>query len=152
MQEHDFIEAFGRAGFHGIELASLQAEPWQTVEGIEFRSATVIAYKAPPVAAGIHRNAVMYRGPFAEVRDDRGNLFRRGERTAVGPGTFETMRRLPYADHFVSVEPAPSATAEPAKSGEPSRDATPGPASDGNAKSARLTILGGGCCGADDRC
>lgn len=45
LQEHEFLQAFQRAGFYGITMPVLQDDPWQTVEGIEFRSATVIAYK-----------------------------------------------------------------------------------------------------------
>ena len=45
LQERDFLNAFVDVGFYGVEMPVLQADAWQTVEGIEFRSATVIAYK-----------------------------------------------------------------------------------------------------------
>jgi len=37
-REDEFLERFERAGFHGIEILERTAEPWQIVEGIEFRS------------------------------------------------------------------------------------------------------------------
>ncbi|MFN9968403.1 MAG: methyltransferase domain-containing protein, partial [Phycisphaerae bacterium] len=37
-REDLFLKAFEEAGFHGIEIAKRQAEPWRTVEGLEFRS------------------------------------------------------------------------------------------------------------------
>ncbi|MFP4157952.1 MAG: methyltransferase domain-containing protein [Opitutales bacterium] len=45
MTEQGFLKAFEDAGFHGIELVKFESEPWQTVEGIEFRSVTVQAWK-----------------------------------------------------------------------------------------------------------
>jgi ubiquinone/menaquinone biosynthesis C-methylase UbiE len=43
--EHEFLKAFERTGFCGIEIVARQAEPWATIEGIEFRSITVRAFK-----------------------------------------------------------------------------------------------------------
>lgn len=45
MAEGDFLQAFTDAGFAHVELVKREADPWQTVEGIEFRSATVRAWK-----------------------------------------------------------------------------------------------------------
>jgi arsenite methyltransferase len=44
-REDAFLEAFAKAGFHGTHAVERQAEPWRTVEGIAFRSVTVVAYK-----------------------------------------------------------------------------------------------------------
>ena len=41
--EEGFIKAFADAGFHGIEILKRDDAPWQTVEGIEFRSVTIQA-------------------------------------------------------------------------------------------------------------
>ena len=49
-EEPNFLAAFQRAGFVTIELVARQEEPWTVVEGIEFRSVTVRAYK--PLADG----------------------------------------------------------------------------------------------------
>ncbi len=43
--ESEFLKAFERAGFCGIETVARQVEPWATIEGIEFRSVTVRAFK-----------------------------------------------------------------------------------------------------------
>ena len=66
-QETEFLEAFERAGFYGCEMPVLQEQPWQTVEGIEFRSATVIAYKGKEGPCDDYNEAVIYRGPFTKV-------------------------------------------------------------------------------------
>lgn len=44
--EDGFTAAFAAAGFDDIELLKRDEEPWQTVEGIEFRSVTVRAWKS----------------------------------------------------------------------------------------------------------
>ena len=103
--ETEFIDAFVRAGFHGVEMPVLQKEAWQTVEGIEFRSATVIAYKGVDGACYEHNEAVIYQGPFMEVRDDTDHVYRRGVRVAVCRQTFEMLTKEPYAAHFIPVEP-----------------------------------------------
>jgi ubiquinone/menaquinone biosynthesis C-methylase UbiE len=105
MEEAAFLQAFVDAGFYGVELAKRDAEPWRTVEGIEFRSVTVTAWKGKQGACWDHNEAVIYRGPFAEARDDDGHLYRRGERVAVCRKTFEILTREPYAGHFEPVPP-----------------------------------------------
>jgi len=44
-QERAFVEAFKRAGFCDVEIVKRDEMPWQTVNGIAFRSVTVQAYK-----------------------------------------------------------------------------------------------------------
>jgi arsenite methyltransferase len=44
-EEHAFANAFTNAGFVSVEILVRQNEPWQTVEGIEFRSVTIRAWK-----------------------------------------------------------------------------------------------------------
>jgi SAM-dependent methyltransferase len=44
LREDALLQAFEDAGFYGITLAARAEAPWRTIEGIEFRSITVIAY------------------------------------------------------------------------------------------------------------
>jgi arsenite methyltransferase len=44
-QETELLKAFEDAGFYGIHIAKRDENPWQIVNGIEFRAITVIAYK-----------------------------------------------------------------------------------------------------------
>ena len=104
-REDRFLEAFEAAGFYGVSIVSRAEQPWRTVEGIEFRSVTVAAYKGKEGACLDHKEAVIYRGPFREVRDDDGHGLRRGVRTAVCRKTFEILTREPYRSHVEPVEP-----------------------------------------------
>ncbi|MEL7337644.1 MAG: methyltransferase, partial [Planctomycetota bacterium] len=86
-----------------------------TVEGIEFRSATVIAYKPDPGLWLDHHEAVIYRGPFSQVIDDEGNVFRRGVRSAVCRRSFELLTSDAYAEQFIGVTPKTEVSMQQAK-------------------------------------
>src|SRR5438132_12753058 len=43
--EDGFLQAFADAGFYGMQILKRDDQPWRTVDGIEFRSMTVVAYK-----------------------------------------------------------------------------------------------------------
>lgn len=104
-REDKFLAAFEHAGFHGIELVKRESKPWHTVDGIEFRSVTVVAYKGKSGPCWERNQALMYRGPFKKVEDDDGHTYRRGERIAVCDKTFHLLQRDPYANMFAPVEP-----------------------------------------------
>jgi len=104
-QESYFLRAFEDAGFYGIRLLVRDEQPWRTVEGIEFRSVTVEAFKGKQGPCFEHKQAVIYKGPFKSIHDDDGHEYPRGERVAVCRKTFELLTRPPYAEHFVPVEP-----------------------------------------------
>lgn len=106
LQEKEFMDAFVDAGFQGVEMPAYQCEPWRVVEGIEFRSVTVIAYKFPDKPCYEHNEAVIYRGPYSSVKDDDGHEFSRGVRAAVCRKTFEKMQSEPYAADFLAISPA----------------------------------------------
>ena len=105
MREDRFLQAFTDAGLYGVEIASRAAEPWAVVEGIEFRSLTVLAWKGLEGPRMEHNEAVIYKGPWSQVQDDDGHVYRRGERTAVCRKTYELMSSEPYAGQL---EPVPS--------------------------------------------
>jgi hypothetical protein len=104
-REDEFIAEFERAGFYGIRIAARQAEPWQTVEGIEFRSITVVGYKDENGKCLERNQAVIYAGPFDSVTDDEGRSYYRGQRAAVCDRTFRKLLKAPYAGMFLPVEP-----------------------------------------------
>ncbi len=152
LQEKEFIDAFVDAGFQGVHMPNYQSEPWQIVGGLEFRSATVIAYKFPEDACWEHNEAVIYRGPYASVRDDDGHEFVRGFRTAVCRKTFQKMQSEPYSNDFLAISPA-----NPIKSS--SREMFPcvGGSSFRDPKitkggKVQINVLGDDCCGTDGCC
>ncbi len=105
-QEEAFLKAFEDAGFYGVTLDKRDSAPWQTVEGIEFRSVTVVAYKGKQGPCYDHGQAVIFKGPWSSVADDDQHLYERGVPTAVCAKTFEILSRAPYGEFFELLEPA----------------------------------------------
>ncbi len=103
--EIDFLKAFEDVGFYGVELLKFESEPWQTHEGIEFRSVTVQAFKGKEGACLDRNQAVVYKGPFKSVLDDDGHRLDRGVRTAVCEKTYEIYKKAPYAEFFEHIDP-----------------------------------------------
>ena len=68
--EEAFLQAFEDAKFYGLRIEDLRSEPYQTVEGIEFRAITITAYKGKEGACIERNQAVIYRGPWKQVVDD----------------------------------------------------------------------------------
>jgi arsenite methyltransferase len=105
LTEAGFLAAFEVAGFHGIRILVRQKEPWQTVDGIEFRSVTVEAFKGKAGPCLERNQAVIYKGPFKEVLDDDDHRMVRGRRYAVCDKTYNLYRQEPYRDSFELVDP-----------------------------------------------
>ncbi len=105
-EEKEFLDAFLSAGFVGVGYDKWDDQPWQVVEGIEFRSVTLLATKPAKDNLYDAGQAILYRGPYSEVVDDLGNVFPRGERIAVSRRTFELIQTGPYAKDFVCISPA----------------------------------------------
>ncbi|MEL6222454.1 MAG: methyltransferase domain-containing protein [Cyanobacteria bacterium J06627_8] len=106
-RENEFLEMFEDAGFYGVELLKREAEPWQVIDGIEFRSVTVRAYKGKEGPCLERNQAVIYKGPWKEVRDDDGHVYQRGERMAVCDKTFHllTDSKSPYSADMIGLPP-----------------------------------------------
>lgn len=104
-REDLFLEAFERAGFYGMEIVRRDSSPWRVVEGIEFRSVTVIAYKGKQGPCLERNQAVIYKGPWKKVIDDDGHALERGARMAVCDKTFQIYNKEPYKNDIIAVEP-----------------------------------------------
>ena len=105
-QELDLLGRLGAAGFHGITIDKWESAPFAVVDGIEFRSLTITAWKGkqgPCMEAG---QAILYKGPWKQVVDDDGHTFERGVRTAVCAKTYGIMTSEPYAGQTLGIEPA----------------------------------------------
>jgi arsenite methyltransferase len=104
-REDAFIDAFDRAGFYGMEIVKRDEKPWRTIQGIEFRSITIVAHKGKQGPCWERKQAVIYRGPWRKVIDDDGHVLERGKRTAVCDKTFRIYNREPYAGDILPIEP-----------------------------------------------
>ena len=105
LTEEGFLKAFNDAGFYGIELLKRDQKPWRTVDGIEFRSVTVQAFKGKQGPCFERNQAVIYLGPFKEILDDDGHRMERGRRYAVCDKTYQLYKKEPYRERFAFVDP-----------------------------------------------
>jgi arsenite methyltransferase len=115
LTEEAFLQAFADAGFYGIEILKFDTQPWRSVEGIEFRSLTVQAFKGKQGPCFERNQAVLYRGPFKEVLDDDGHRMERGVRYAVCDKSYNLYKKPPYAPFFEFVDPHEEVPLEAAK-------------------------------------
>ena len=102
-REDLFLTMFEEAGFHGMEILARQDRPWRVIDGVEFRSMTVRAFKGkqgPCIDGG---QCVTYRGPWKCVSDDDGHNYQRGQPTPVCRKTHALLTdpHGPYAGQFI---------------------------------------------------
>jgi arsenite methyltransferase len=105
LTEERFLQAFIDAGFYGVSIVRFDSQPWRTVQGIEFRSVTVEAFKGRQGPCFERNQAIIYKGPFKEVLDDDNHRIERGRRYAVCDKTYGLFSKAPYRDFFEFVEP-----------------------------------------------
>ena len=152
LTEEEFIRAFEEAGFYGVEFVKFESEPWQTVEGIEFRSVTLRAWKGKQGACLERNQAVIYRGPFKKVLDDDGHAMERGKRYAVCDKTYQIYQREPYRDSFQFIDPLeniPLEQAEVFPDCEGTRERHP---KETKGEKYDLTTEASACCDGEDCC
>ena len=106
-REDMFLKMFEEAGFYGVEILKREETPWQVIDGVEFRSMTVRAYKGKEGVCLERKQSVVYKGPWKQVVDDDGHVFCRGERMAVCDKTYNIMTSCcsPYSDDVIGIEP-----------------------------------------------
>lgn len=151
-REDRFLEAFEEAGFYGLEVVSRQEEAWAVLEGIEFRSMTIRAWKGKEGPCLDRHHAVIYNGPWKSVTDDDGHQLLRGRRMAVCDKTYQIYTSSPYADQITPIAPATDVPLEEATEfdchGTPVRP----PQVSRQGKPALDILPGGACCGDDGTC
>lgn len=143
-QEEAFLQAFADAGFAAVTYDKWEAEPWQVVDGIEFRSVTLTAVKPAGGPALDQGHAVIYRGPYAEVRDEQGQVFPRGARIAVSEGGYRLLTEGAYGRDFIGI--VPDAEIEPVAFGAQPGTRRPAAETKGARHQAEKDSSGS-CCG-----
>jgi SAM-dependent methyltransferase len=116
-REDRLLKMFEEGGFYGIEILKREEKPWQVIEGVEFRSVTVRAFKGKEGSCLERQQSVIYQGPWKQVQDDDGHILCRGERMAVCDKTYQilTARGGPYAKDIIPVPPYTDIPLEEAK-------------------------------------
>lgn len=153
-REDVFLKMFEDAGFHGIEILKREERPWQTIDGVEFRSMTVRAYKGKQGPCVERNQAVVYLGPWKRVVDDDNHTLLRGQRMAVCDKTYGiyTDPAGPYADQIVGIDPIDEVPLEEAAQFNCRAAATRHPRVTKGLDYDVTTEANGACCEGDDCC
>ncbi len=151
LTEEGFLRAFTAAGFYGIRILAFDATPWRTVQGIEFRSMTVEAFKGKQGACFERMQAVIYKGPFKEVLDDDGHRMERGRRYAVCDKTYQLLKKSPYRDDFEFIDPLQPVSLETAAPFDCDTMRRRDPR-ESKGQDYQATSAGGQCCDAGNSC
>jgi arsenite methyltransferase len=152
LTEEGFLTAFASAGFYGIQILKRDVDPWRIVQGTEFRSVTVEAFKGKQGPCLECNQAVIYRGPFKEVLDDDNHRMERGKRYAVCDKTYSLYKKAPYREFFEFVDPLVDVPLAEAKPFDCSRTAlrhpkeTKGQDYDVTTEANNTCCDGGSCC------
>jgi len=149
--EEDFLKAFEDEKFYGIHIEDFQSEPYRVVEGIEFRSITLTAYKGKEGPCIERNQAVIYCGPWKQVVDDDNHVLPRGARIAVCEKTFEIYSKPPYQGQFILVPPREEVPKEDAGVFDCSRDHKRHPR-ETKGLEYKVTTVSGSVCGPGSAC
>jgi arsenite methyltransferase len=149
LEQDEFLRAFEQAGFYGIEILKRDSAPWRTVEGIEFRSITVRAFKGKQGACLDCNQAIIYRGPWRKVEDDDGHTLTRGQPMAVCEKTFRIYSSAPYSEDILPVPPLEAVAPESAPVFDCSRDTARHPRETKGLEYRTTTNGNANCCGPD---
>jgi SAM-dependent methyltransferase len=99
--DSEFLRTFADNGFHAVCYDKWEVEPWQVLEGIEFRSVTLTACKGVTAGLQTQDRSLIYRGPFAAVIDDSGRRHMRGERSRVTAVQHAALTGSAYRGAFI---------------------------------------------------
>ncbi|UBF25510.1 methyltransferase domain-containing protein [Kovacikia minuta CCNUW1] len=154
-REDVFLKMFEDAGFYGVEILVRQDQPWQVVDGIEFRSMTVRAFKGKEGPCWERNQAVVYKGPWKAVQDDDGHTLYRGQRMAVCDKTFK-LYTDPNGPYHLGILPLPPYEEIPLCAAQPfdcSHNELRHPRETKGAEyRATVTNLDSACCGPESCC
>ena len=126
LTQEEFLSELERAGFYGLEV--LKKTFWKEIEGFNFYSVTVRAYKYEKKEGCVYiGQKAVYRGPLKAVVDEEGHLFPRDVAIEVCTDTAAKLSRAPYVGSFMIVEPdAKAVELQEAASGSVEENCGPG--------------------------
>lgn len=97
------VEELLAAGFTSLRITKLPESPVFQFPEVELREIKLVGHVPVRFAPDAVSRVVLYKGPFASIRDDRGQLFVRGRRTQVTRETWEELGQSNVAAQFLFV-------------------------------------------------
>ena len=100
--ETEPLETLRRVGFGGLFYEKLGDVHCFQVNGVELREMRMVGWKS--AGSSWPTVTVVYKGPFEQVKDEDGTVYRRGDQLTVGWSQAERLRLGPAADQFTFLE------------------------------------------------
>jgi catechol 2,3-dioxygenase-like lactoylglutathione lyase family enzyme len=100
----ELTAALIQVGFCDVHIVLLSQKPCFVVEGVAMRECRIQGRK-PGHRTQQKTHHAVYRGPLAEVRDDYGNVFRRGELTPLNVHDWQMLSKGDAAASFMFLTP-----------------------------------------------
>jgi catechol 2,3-dioxygenase-like lactoylglutathione lyase family enzyme len=94
-------------GFEQIRLVKFGSTPYSEIDGVAMREMIVEARK--PAEEDAADEVVVYKGPFRDLVDDGGHVFRRGDRVCISIAAWHAIRSGPLEESFVCLNREPVA-------------------------------------------
>ena len=99
--EGDVARLFKDSGFEAIQFDKLGEQPCFKIDGVELREMRLSAVK-PFYGSHERRRIVVYKGPFSQVTDDEGTVFRRGETVEISDSEWSVLQ-VAVPDAFIEM-------------------------------------------------
>jgi catechol 2,3-dioxygenase-like lactoylglutathione lyase family enzyme len=96
----EVMAALASAGFQSLFFEKLGDIHCFHVGGVELREMRLVGLR-PACDPGSASHAVTYKGPLAEVEDDEGNVYRRGEKVDVTERAWQLLQQGSAAGQFL---------------------------------------------------
>jgi catechol 2,3-dioxygenase-like lactoylglutathione lyase family enzyme/SAM-dependent methyltransferase len=104
LTESNQAQALVTAGFVDVRFEKLSPKPYFVVDGVQLRE-VLLAGRKPGFRPRQAAHQAIYLGPLAEVKDDFGNIFKRGERTAINIQDWQALANGLIAAQFLLLPP-----------------------------------------------
>jgi catechol 2,3-dioxygenase-like lactoylglutathione lyase family enzyme len=104
------MQALVEGGFVEVRFEKLSQKPYFVIQGAQLRE-VLLAGRKPGHRPRKAAHQAIYLGPLAEVRDDFGNVFRRGDRVPLNIHDWTSLSKSAVAGQFLFLPPVTEATA-----------------------------------------
>ncbi len=99
------LQKLAAAGFIDCRLTTFRSGACFQSNGVPLRETKIVAVK-PGDSRESSRTDLVYRGPFAEIKDDCGTLWRRGELQSVSSIRWEELKKAGFEASFTVIPQA----------------------------------------------
>ncbi len=104
--ETEPVRLLESAGFVQLQLIKLGSTSCFQQGGVEMRECQLLARK-PEAGSNNAAGVVIYKGPFLQVTDDSGNIYRRGERVAITGAQLRQLQTAALEGSFTVIQTGP---------------------------------------------